>query len=677
MAYSFILPSDTPANKKQVEDIIFNLVQTGKGKRNPYSIRWYIANFYMQGLREFSSIDYTSGTVQIAYMNEAGLLKFRYEDIVAKYQAQLGRLMAMNLSPAIGRKGVSLDGMKKASVAQVVLDEAFPPDKVKQLSLRLSPTLLLYGTAGLGLWVESSDSLGIDVIPPWELLPIPIDIAGPSDVRGLMRVRFVPTDWIKNLQITPGANTKDSKAIDDVQLPVGMLPVSADVLGDGLLSMANAGGGFYVKTADPSGRDMASGKQPKVDKTRTGVTQLVEVWTETSDGYLAEYIVLAGMSKLTQLYRKDHTAEKYPMPVRIVRDITVGSFWGRSFVDLQIPLNHELELAISSMFQSVADFDLYGLLLWPTTLGTPPLARRGQDGLKVLAYEPDYTSPDVKIQPVQPAKMTGPQIDAIRVAIGLMDKIANQPNEMMTGEAPGRTDSAAGFNFLWERSGIPLSPTSKNIADGVSGIYRAALRILKDNWPDQKVVGISQLDDSLAGIILDQDTGTLSLSKNAIPYPDEVNVSIASEVPVSKEQQKFELKEALDKQRITLEEYSFKVRTQGLDLPVGMEVEWQNYRRAMLENIVLFGDGETPGQVIVSERDHQRIHQQVIDAFMARPEFYAANQKVRDAFVKHQEEHKYGQATLPEGMQTPEEAAELEMMMNQGQMPMAGPQQQI
>jgi hypothetical protein len=253
--------------------------------------------------------------------------------------------------------------------------------------------------------------------------------------------------------------------------------------------------------------------------------------------------------------------------------------------------------------------------------------------------------------------MTGPQLDAVKVAVQLMDKIANQPSQMMAGDAPGRTDSGAGFSFLWETSGIPLSPTSKNIADGVSGIYRAMLRLLKDFWPDQKVVAISQLDDSLAGIVLDPQDGTLSLSKNAIPHPDEVNVSIASEVPVSKEQQKMELKEALEKQRITLEEYSFSVRKQGLDLPVGMALEWENYRRAMLENIILFGDGEKSGEVIVSPNDVHRVHLNVLMAFMARPEFFASSVKVRNAFQSHVEEHQAGLGGYPEQMPMPEEAA--------------------
>ena len=643
------------------------MVCEGRSKRNPYAIRWLIANYYLQGIREFTSIDYTNGTVQISYLNESGILKFKFEDIIAKYQAQLGRLMALNLSPAVGKKGISLDGMRKASVAQVVLDAAFPQDKVKQLAISLCPVLLMYGTMAVALWVEGEDSIGIEVAPPWELLPIPAEISGPTDVRGIMRTRLVPTEWIKSLKITPGAKTKSSKGIDDIKLPVGSMPADIEAMGDGAMLSTAEGGGFLIKADPMSG----SGKGAKKDKTHTNITQLVEVWTETSDGYLAEYMIFAGITKLTQLYRHDHSDAKYPMPIRVIRDVTVGSFWGRSFTDQLLPLNHEIELALSSMFQSVSDFDLYGMQMWPTTLGTPPLALRGQDGVKRITYEPDYTTPDLKPENIMPAKMAAPQIKAIEVAIGLMDKLSNQPADMMRGDAPGRTDSGAGFNFLWEVSGIPLSPTAKNIAEGVAGIYRAMLRILKDIWTDQKVVGISQLDDSLAGIVLDTETGTLQLSQNAIPYPDEVTVSVASEVPISKEQQKAELKEALTAQRITLEEYSFEVRKMGLDLPVGLEVNWQNYRRAMFENIILFGDGETPGKVTVSERDLHRVHLMVLDAFMARPEFYASSQKVRDLFVAHYDEHRNGLGTLPDQMPTPEEAAELSMM-GQGQGGMEG-----
>ncbi len=436
-----------------------------------------------------------------------------------------------------------------------------------------------------------------------------------------------------------------------------------------MVSYTSTGGGFFVQssTRDASQMKGKAGK-PKNEK-EIPITALVEIWTETSDGFLGEYGLYMGLSKFEELYRYDHSQNKYYMPISVVRDVTVGSFWGRSYVDQLIPLNNELEMALSSMFESVADFDLYGLQLWPATLGTPPQAMRGQDGLKRLTYEPDYTSPDLKPESVMPAKMTAPQIKAVELAVGLMDKQANQPGEMMSGEAPGRVDSSAGLGFLYEVSAIPLSPLAENIAIGVASVLRAWLRLLKDMWSDQRVVNISNLDDTLAGIKLDAESGTLSLSKNAIPYPDEVSVTIASKVPISKEQQKAELKEAYKEERITLDEFNWTVRKKGLDIPVGDEIGWQNYRRAMLNNIILFGDGETPGQVVVNENDLQRVHLQVLQAFVARPEFYVASKGVRDAFFDIIAERKALMGTFPEQLQYPEDMAQMLMQPPQGGVP--------
>jgi len=670
MGYKFSLPEDTSANRPQVEQIIQYLVSTGKNKMNPISVNWWINHYYMRGIRNFSNINYGSGTLNASYLDESGILKFRYEDIVAKYQAQLGRLLAINLAPAVSRRGVSLDGLRKASTAQVVLDSAFPQEKVSKLVLNAFPPLLHYGTIGFGLWVEGIDSIGIEVINPWELIPIPIDVSTPSDVRGLIRVRYVPTDYVKGLSITPSKNSKVYKGMDDLKVPFGDLPADVSSKFQGTASLTHTGGGFYIRSGQSQVETQWKGRHTKKDKTQVDVTLLVEVWTETSDGYLAEYLILAGSyDKLAQLYRHDHSQSKYHMPVKIARDIVVGGFYGRSFVDTLIPLNTEAEFSLSSLFQAVTDFDLYGLLMWPASLGTPPDAHRGQDGVKRITYEPDYTSPDLKPFTIEPAKMTKPQVDAAMVAGSLMDKLANQPTEMLKGGAPGRVDSASGLGFLYETSAIPLSPTAKNVAEAISGVYRAMLGICRDLWPAEKVVNISNLDDSLAGIVFDMETGEITLGRNAIPSPDEVNINVASEIPISKEQQKMELKEALKDGIITLDEYSFKVREMGLTSPVGNEVAYQNYRRAKLENLALFGDGETPGKVTVSERDMHLIHKSVLDAFMARPEFYAATPVVRDKFVEHYEQHNVGLGIMPEGMPPMEEAAELELQPPQGIMP--------
>ena len=118
--------------------------------------------------------------------------------------------------------------------------------------------------------------------------------------------------------------------------------------------------------------------------------------------------------------------------------------------------------------------------------------------------------------------------------------------------------------------------------------------------------------------------------------------------------------EALTKGIITPTEYRIMVRKKGLSLPVGNEIEWQSYRRATLENIVLFNDGVTSGRIRYSDRDLHQVHLDVLDAFMARPEFYLASDIVIKAFVDHRQTHLDGLGRLPNEMEYPEDAATLQ-----------------
>ena len=93
-----------------------------------------------------------------------------------------------------------------------------------------------------------------------------------------------------------------------------------------------------------------------------------------------------------------------------------------------------------------------------------------------------------------------------------------------------------------------------------------------------------------------------------------------------------------------------------------------------MENIILFGDGQTPGKVIVSEQDMHMVHMQGLLPFMARPEFFMASQQVRDAFVAHYQAHLLGDgANMPDAAPYPEDGAEEQDMMQQM---MAGLQQE-
>jgi len=646
-----------PKDKRQSEEVIANLIAAGRQMQAPRAIKWWLAHWYLRGARNFTDLNYQTGSLQVAYTDESGVLNFQLDRILSKYQTQLGRLLALDLAPATKQKGISLQGMRKRGIAQAALNVAFPSDKVGKLLQDLLPTVLIYGMAGLMVWIEDEDSMGIEVVMPWELLPIPPHVASAGDVRGIIRFRTVPLTWVQDLMITPSRQAAVYKEIPTVEVATGQIPSRAHNRFQGSISPGGSNAFSVSFNNYPSG---GKGVGKKTDKTHEKVTNFVEVWTWTPDDYLAEYIVFAGNEeRYRQLYRTDYSQRKIHRPIRIVGDIQTGAFYPPSYVDTLIPINAELEYTIGRMFQNAQDWDLFGFLLEPSTAGIPAEAERGADGIKRLRYEVDWTSP----QPISPqqVKPVSPGIFAAKIletGLKIMDDIANQPTELMAGDAPGRVDSSSGLGLLYELSRVPLSSVAKSIALGVSGCYKSMLGLIRGIWKEDKIIDMTMLDDTLAGIKFNANDGTITLAENALPHPDEIEITIKSDEPKSPEQQKMELNEALKAGIITPIEYRIEARKRGLDLPVGSDLEWQNYRRAMLENIVMFGDGTVPGQVIWSERDLHEVHLMVLDAFMARPEFYAASAAVRDKFAEHRAQHMTGLGQYPEQLPPPEESAQ-------------------
>lgn len=648
MPYNITLPKDNV----EAEKVLKFILREGKLKRSPQSIRWWICRWYLRGVRNFKNLNYTDGSLQVSYYDEKGVLNFLYEDIIAKYQAQRGRLMGLNLTPVVTKEGISLDGMRKASIGQVVLDSIFPAPKISSIQRGTINTILMYGTTALIPWALDEDSMGIEIVPPWEIVPIPIEVDSPSDIRGLARVKLVPLDWVKGL---PNTQNKKSTVYNDMEtreVPVGIIPQDSKSSFQGSVMIGVSGTTAYTTMETVPG---GSGrKRTGKEKTKVKVVEVAEVWTKTPDNYWDEYILYAGGKILD---RRSYKTERRQFPPQVLSDVEIGNFWGRSFVDMLIPLNCEMEDAIARSFQNLKEWDLYGILMEPTTTGVPATISRGKDGIKRARYEPDPVAPEHKPYNIAPAKSGPGAANMLKMGVGLQDRIANQPRELMGGGAPGRTDSASALGFLFETSSVPITPTAKVLAEGFSNCYRVILDTARVMWGGDKVLDITHLDDTVAGIKIDS-SGRLQLTENAIPHPDEIVISVASAVPRSKEQLKIELKDALKGQIITLTEYNIKVRKEALDLPVGNEIEWQNYRRATLENLVLFNDGETPGKITFSERDLHMVHLMVLDAFMARPEFYLAKPPVRAVFVKHREEHNAGMGQFPDNIEYPEEAAE-------------------
>ena len=68
--------------------------------------------------------------------------------------------MQSDMRPSIKRRGIGLDAMRKASVAQVTLDHLVSNIDIERVKSNLFENLIDFGTCGLGIWVQSSLHLG-------------------------------------------------------------------------------------------------------------------------------------------------------------------------------------------------------------------------------------------------------------------------------------------------------------------------------------------------------------------------------------------------------------------------------------------------------------------------------------------------------------------------------------
>ena len=236
-------------------------------------------------------------------------------------------------------------------------------------------------------------------------------------------------------------------------------------------------------------------------------------------------------------------------------------------------------------------------------------------------------------------------------------------SEMFQGQAPGRVDSAEALGFLHEVGSIPLGSVAMSIANAYRVIYRAMLGMAREKWPADALARLTGLDLNLVGVVIDPATGKLVLDKNAVPHPTQVKITIKASSPSSPQQRKMEMTQLRQLGIIeTNRDFRILARVEGLNFPLANRAEFENYRKAVLNVILLFGDGKSPaepGTVIVKESvDNPEIHLGVLLDFMSRPEFMLASKPIRAQFAELQQQYLtvLGQQYPPQ-LPYPEQAA--------------------
>jgi len=639
-----------PDGKKKLLGALNHLREEAETYHKVRRVSWWVIYEYLNGNRDFDDLNYREGTLRLLTSNQTEV-DFRLEEVVTKTTERIGQLLRMDTRPKVGRRRLSLDNVRSRSMAQLVLDGLLSEEDVRLVKEEFIPMVVTYGLAGLVAWIEPtlplrtpSDRMktpDIEVVPPWEILAVPANPRSISETSGIIRQRWVPWTWLEQLGFGKKLLANEEKIIVR-ERKYGQAPSSSTEFDLGESTTSQRVG--MLKTSRT--------QKPELEK----YVKLNELWVRGRKGTLSAYHAWVDD---VALISRDFSKEDDPpfMPIGLGRYSPAGGFYSRGHAELLLPLNVAVEAIVGKLFQNAEDYDVHGTTFFPNSLGLNPAWFEGTDVPRAMGYEPDYTVPQQTVFRLNPAEFGAGPVKAVEIGTALIDRVS--PRNVV--EDKGRVDSATGLGFLQEVAQIPLTYGASSIAGAYATVYRAMLDQVRRVWPSHKIAIQTLMDDALAGITIDPQTLEVSAS-NKIPRPDEVEVGIISPFPVSSEQKRRDLYDMLKGGLLTRRWFRIMARKLGLDLPVANEAEWANYRKAQMNNVLLFNDGQTPppqGTILMNpDSDMVEIHVEVMGAFMARPEFQLASPEVRERFNSAYAELQTSLGRYPDQLKYPELIAE-------------------
>jgi hypothetical protein len=612
---------------------------------------WSHTFYYLQGLREVASRYGTRHLPAKSFRDKMGRLRIRVEKALQMYQTEVGRLLTIDLNPVVDRKpGLALDAVRKESTAQAFLEDAVRLPFDLGLPGTRAAHLCAYGNVGYGVFAGQDKDAPwrprLQIIPIWELRPIPAMVASRSDLVGLEWFKWVPyEDLRKSVKAFHYPDSKNESRLKLQDVAIGgrvetdQSPVRDPVENPGQNT------GF-----DPSLEEVRSPTSKRASDTIKFV-QLRQFYIHDDNGRLIRYIVLLGDHLA---YDEDYTDEEtlrdfggiQPlMPIHLEDYLQTGTLFSRGFVDRLIPLNRQMEFLIADAIDNMVKADRQRKTWIPAAAGNNRREMQNIDSKSPFAYfHVDALAPTAYPRTIDPSNVGDTQGRLVNMLATIMDNLGAQ-GPLFSGNMPGRADAGPAVNAALEANRIPMASAGEASTRCWVGIYRAILSYIKIHFlrtvqkgtmPKNVNIRLGRLDQRIIGVKIDKDTGSIQLDPDLIPDPLTIDITIRAARPRDPETVLMELKEQLQGGLIPETIYWIKIVQEGLDVPVPSMTPYNNYEKAWLENLILFGDGQEPGTIehIDAAEDHQ-IHLMVHNELVSSQVFFAASDIVQRKVMNH------------------------------------------
>tara|TARA_R100001460_G_scaffold101326_1_gene145214 strand:- start:1295 stop:3322 length:2028 start_codon:yes stop_codon:yes gene_type:complete len=662
------MPEDTYTLTKDKDALCRIIDRHIEREESNYSYRytmWSLAWYYLNGARRFDVFDPESGLLQPHHLDEDGNMEFQSQELLSAIDRVVGVLSAMDVRPKILRSGSSLSQIRDRSIAQVIADAMVSRDRADETLTEFAYLLASCGSAGIAGHVVDHPTVGLssdlEVIHPRELYPFPSLGMDHTKQRGLIRERIVPMDYLVEKFGRRIKTNMEKLYYFDVE--AGQTPHDNEDYADRLNNIGTSPR-YNSSYAMPGGG-------ASTDETKYSLVRIRELWLTGHRNTVTRYVVTSGDYVIVD---EDYSDVEVYCPIGVARFIETGSFYGAGLFDLLFSISREMEKLLKALFNNIRDMDQYGILVLPQGQFNERAALRDVGrGLRVLPYEPDAIDPGFR--PFNIAPMTTGDLPGktAQYAKSLMDQI-NPFRDLVANK--GRVDSAAGLGFLDEKNRQLMSTPMRSIEKAFSQSHRAMLaQASRALALSRRAVPVNNLTLDLAGAIIDPESSFVSFAQNPLPSVSNLGITIKETNPrseVARKQEALQLFAAPgfnDPMRFMLLSLQ-----EGLDFAVYMEEERAAYEMVVKNCLILYSNGEAPGEIIVTPHTAlPNLQLRVLTSFMAGPQMAMASPEVQDEFMKYKQFLQQGLGNiLPEGVPPPEQAA-MQRMQQQGR-PIPQPQ---
>lgn len=628
-----------------------------------FATTWTRCHWWVQGVRNLQITSALRGAGPgETFVDSKGVRRVPLETAVQQMFTDMGRILSIDWGPRVSRKvGISLDDIRGTAISEAVLDLFWSRFRTDEFLLQWAQALSTFGTVAAGAFDLGDPRKGVFgatlmLIPAWEVTPLPATPVGLNEVSGTSWGRWVPLRFIKDMLAGPGLIQlpKNLDELEPIEGPSAGVLQSAgsptpNVPTPGMSGVPALTSSYY---GPPSRR--LSNRGTAMDEPTEKYVLLKDHWVESDDGSVLRHLITVGPHLAHDTNYEELGGELPLMPVKVFRRDYAGGFYGRGVVERLVPLNRQMELLLADVITNVADADRMRFLAIPRSSGINERSMRLALKNRYLTYDPDPSAPQHRPELIVAPNVGDSGGRLLSTMMGMTNSLVAQPS-MLQGQLPGaRMDSAAALSVMTEQGNVPMKPVVISARGAWKGLYRKLLSIFNERIPDQEVLPLIRVDESMIGVKYDPAAGGVKLAENPIPNPRSLEINIRSENPRPKSQIKMELDEALEKGLISKIEYRIEAWRAGLELPLGSQAAQNNWLTASVENLILFGDGQTPGQPQANMfANNHPIHYMVHQAFMASPVFMAASAEVRQAFTMHLvEQHQPELGPIPDGLET-------------------------